>query len=156
VDTLRVAPVYQGQALVYRLATHEFETDPYAEFIVPPERMLRSPIIAYLRAAGLYSDIVELGGARQANQLLEVQALELYGDFRDRDQPAAVLHLRFALSDLEEGRLVRTIYERDFPQRLPISERSPEQLVAGWSSALEQAMSTLTEELRTVAQRPIH
>src|SRR5437879_12279047 len=47
-----VSPLFQGRSFTYRKAENTYEQDPYAGFLVPPERALAEPIRAWMRSSG--------------------------------------------------------------------------------------------------------
>src|SRR5215469_7713218 len=77
-----VSPPFASQAFVYRIGTNAFETDPYAGFLVAPDRNIAIAIRTWLARSGLFTHVVEPGSSVPAEQSLEVSVDELYGDLK--------------------------------------------------------------------------
>ena len=71
----------------------------------------------------------------------------LYGDFRNPNQPAAVLEIEFFLYNESSGNS-GIVTQKRYVKSVPIRERSPEALVKGWDQALEALVSTLAVDLK--------
>jgi ABC-type uncharacterized transport system auxiliary subunit len=141
-----VDPLFTEKALLYRAAEHVYERDPYAAFLTLPDQMFQSAIRAYLRNMGKFRDVVDSGGAIRGDVSLVAEVLALYGDFRGDDPGTAVLALRFVFFESERNGSGRVIYARDFAREMPLSERTPAALVAGWDEALRSIMHELEAE----------
>ena len=84
VGKVRVAAVYGGETLVYRLDDVRYEADPYHAFIADPGSMFASRI-ADLGHTGPFKSVTQPETLRPARYILEATIVELYGDF-DRTQ----------------------------------------------------------------------
>ena len=87
------------------------------------------------------------GSTLDADQQLEAFVSELYGDFRDPARPAAVVTIKFFLSDAAAGAFVWTAELRG---RRDVGTRSAEALVGGLSSALDDVLQQLATALRAL------
>lgn len=148
IRSLRVASPFDGRSFVYRPSEYAFESDPYAEFLVSSAESLLIPIRACLRQSGAFEAVVEPGSARKPNTLAEISVLELYGDFRRPEEPAAVLTLRVLLFDALNGVAGKLILEREYSRRIPVTARNPDALMAGWNQALGQILAEFDADVR--------
>lgn len=142
-----VSPLFAGKALVYRIGPDAYETDPYAGFLISPDSALAIPIRSYLRGTGLFSDVVEPGSAIHADHALEIHVSELYGDFRQNGQPAAVLSMRLILLDTETGGTNKVVFAKDYSRRSPISQNTAAAVVAGWNQALGDILAEAVSDI---------
>ncbi|HTV41331.1 MAG TPA: ABC-type transport auxiliary lipoprotein family protein [Candidatus Sulfotelmatobacter sp.] len=153
-----VSPPFASQALVYRIGPNAFETDPYAEFLVVPDKTLAIAIRTWLARSGLFSHVAEPGSAAPADQLLQVYVDELYGDLRVPGQPQAVLSLSLVLLDAKKENGTRAIFRKEYSQHLPVTTNTAAAIVAGWDQSLEQIMDEFASDLTTthkpVARKP--
>lgn len=148
IRSVRVAPPFDDRSLVYRLGDFSYQADPYAEFLASPEESLRAPIRSWMRESDLFRTVVEPGSALKPNSLAEVTILELYGDFRHSQEPAAVLTLRFVLLDAPDGIPEKLAFEKEYTRRVPLKAKNPNVLMSGWADALNQILAQLGSDLR--------
>ena len=141
-----VAPMFDGKALVYRLGEHTWEQDPYAEFLVPPALMLAGPLRTVLRRSGTFRDVTEPGSALTPDRVAEIQITELYGDFRNQAELAAVLALRCTIFDTGPKQPVRL--QKEYSRRLALPARTAAGVVTGWNEALRQILGELVADLQ--------
>ncbi|VVM07170.1 hypothetical protein MAMC_01472 [Methylacidimicrobium cyclopophantes] len=135
--SVRVVPAYAGQDFVYRAADYRFERDPYAHFLTSPELLIRSAVSDSLQNSGLFQMVVAGGSAVLTHSFAEISVRELYGDFRPRSSPAAVISLRFLVIQAPGG---NPLWEGTISRRIPLRERSASALMEGWSTGLRQIL----------------
>jgi ABC-type uncharacterized transport system auxiliary subunit len=150
-----VAPQFAGRPLVYRSGESSYESDPYAGFIVPPAQMIAATTRTYFRETEAFKDVVESGSDLKADTILEIHVSELYGDFRKRDQPAAVLSLRMIYFEAANRNDGQPVLRKNYARRIAIKQNSAVALVNGWNQALteilQQAVSEVTTARRQIA-----
>jgi len=142
IRTLQVAEPFEGRSFVYRTGDYSYDRDPYAEFMVPPAEGLVLPISNWLRQAGGFSAVVEAGSALKPNTLVEIQVVQLYGDFRPAEHPAAVLALRLVFFDAPNGIPGKVILQHEYSRDIPLKTRSATALIEGWNQALAQILES--------------
>lgn len=155
VRSLRVAAPFDRRSLVYRMDEYSFESDPYAEFFVPASEGLLMPIRGFLRQAGIFEAVVEPGSVLKPNTVAEISVLELYGDFRKRQEAAAILKLRILLFDSPNGIPGKLVLEREYSRRIPLKARTPGALMAGWNEALAQIFAQFDSDVRGLEPAPV-
>jgi ABC-type uncharacterized transport system auxiliary subunit len=143
-----VAPLFEGQPFVYRTGENSYERDPYAEFFVTPNRMFEQCLRVYLRNGHAFADVLDPGSNLKSSCSMEISVSQLYGDFRQPKQPFAVLQLRFLFYSTEPDTVGRVLWEQEFSKQLPIAQRTPKALVAGWNAGLKQIMEETNMELK--------
>jgi cholesterol transport system auxiliary component len=146
VGNVRVAAAYDGNALVYRLDEVQYMSDPYHAFIAEPGAMLGNRIAEWLDRAGPFNTVAQPGSVRPATYLLDATVIELYGDFRAKGKPAAVLAVQFTLID-QSGPRPKLVRERTLASRVDLPQASPEALVRGYGQALAEILSQLVPDL---------
>jgi ABC-type uncharacterized transport system auxiliary subunit len=149
IRSCEVAPTFANRSLAYRTGQDVYELDPYAGFLIQPGAAVAIPVRAYLRNSGAFKDVVELGGPFAPDVLLDVRVSELYGDFRDPGQPAAVLSLHLRFFTVENGRAAKTFLQKDYSRRAPLKQNTAAALVAGWDQALAQIMAEAVSDVAT-------
>jgi cholesterol transport system auxiliary component len=143
---VRVAAAYAGNALVYRLGDVQYTSDPYHAFIAEPGAMLGNQMAQWLDRAGPFETVALPGSTRPTRYVLEATVAELYGDFRKRRPPAAVLAVQFTLID-QAGARPKVVYESTIARRVDLAQASPDALVRGYGKALGEIMSQLVPEI---------
>lgn len=138
-----VSPLFQGRAFTYRTGPDAYEQDPYAGFLIAPDRALAEPIRAWLRSSGAFGRVIEPGSALPASTLLEASIDELYGDFTAPGRLSAVMRIHFVLySNGGEGP-GPVILDRAFSHDALLKNKTPAALMAAWDDDLHAIMDQL-------------
>ncbi|HKX61691.1 MAG TPA: hypothetical protein VJS65_07600 [Verrucomicrobiae bacterium] len=143
-----VAPEFEGRSLVYRISETGYEFDAYAEFLIPPDRMIGGSARTWLRGAGLFGEIAEPNSRVPATRLAELHVSEMYGDFRKADDAAAVFTMRFVLlakatANTEPG----VALSKNYSRRVRLKERTAAAVVDGLQQAFREALTELAADL---------
>ena len=150
IKPVTVSPLFEGKSFVYRTGEHSFEQDAYADFLVSPSRALEIPIRAYLRQAGLFREVVEPGSALRPDHIAEFSFTELYGDFRQPEDTAAVMSVHFIL--IEDGVARSLVTQKNCTRRVRLKARTAAALVDAWNQALDEIMGEIVDALKRVKQ----
>jgi len=149
IRTVEIASAYQGSLFVYRIADASYERDPYAEFFVSPSESLQHAFRNYLRDSGLFQSVTEPGSYLKPDLLAELHVSQLYGDFRDLKQPAAVIRLRLAIFDPQAQPPARPLFQKSYSRRIPFKTRTAAALMDNWNEALKQILADIVADLKT-------
>ncbi|HVO95950.1 MAG TPA: ABC-type transport auxiliary lipoprotein family protein [Terriglobales bacterium] len=143
---LHISPRYGDTSFVYRTSDTAYESDFYNQFLSSPATMISEEIRKRLSASPVFKFIIGPASQLTANYVLEGSINALYGDFRNLSAPRAVLELEFFLRSDDPAK-PGILLHRSYTKSVPISQRSPEALVAGWNQALEAIVSMLLADL---------
>ncbi len=113
--------------------------------MVHPAEALISPIETWFRQSGGFSTVVETGSALKPDTLVEIQVLQLYGDFRPSEPPAAVMAMRFVFFS-EISSPGKPVLQQEYTQRIPLKARTAAALIEGWNQALSQILDSATQD----------
>lgn len=147
ISTLRISPRYADKSFVYRTSDAGYESDFYNQFLTSPDTMISEEVRKGLAASPAFKYVVGPATQLQPNYVLEGSVNALYGDFRNLNQPAAVLEIEFFLHN-EDTANSGIVMQKRYIKTVPLSGRSPEALIKGWSQALESILTDLNTDLQ--------
>lgn len=140
VRPFRVAAAYDSQSLVIRVGPSEFVRDPQHSFLVAPGVMITDVVVEWLRGQGRYQ-VVSTGGSQVSpTEVLEGEITELHGDYRDREEPKAVLEIRLRRMTAVGRGGWQLVGERRFRVEERMARAEATELVAGWNRALGKVL----------------
>lgn len=141
-----ISPLFQSRSFTYRVGENSYEQDPYAGFLVPPERALAESIRGWLRASGMYGRVIEPGSQIRPGLILEVSINELYGDFRTQSQPVAAMGIHFTCYEMQDGTPRHIVLEKFCSHSTPLDRKTPAALMAAWDADLRQIMNDFNSD----------
>jgi len=141
-----ISPLFQSRSFTYRTAENSYEQDPYAGFLIPPERALAEPIRAWMRASGVFGRVVEPGSGLTPTLIVEVSVNELYGDFRKESQPFGTMEIHFICYEVNDGTAGRILLDKVCARETPLTRKTPDAIMAAWDADLRQIMEEINAE----------
>jgi ABC-type uncharacterized transport system auxiliary subunit len=141
-----ISPLFQNRSFTYRTGEHSYEQDPYAGFLVPPERALAEPIRASLRASGAFGRVVEPGSSLTPTLVVEASVNALYGDFRQASKPVATMEIHFIVYEVKDGLPGRLVLDKVCAQQTPLARKAADALMVAWDADLRQIMEEINSE----------
>jgi len=145
-NRVAISPLFQSRSFTYRTGDNSYEQDPYAGFMISPERALGESIRASMRAGGGFGRVVEPGSSLIPTLIAEVFVTELYGDFRNPKQPVGKMELHFLCYEINDGNPGRILLDKVFAHESPLTAKSPGALMAAWDTDLHDIMQTIEAE----------
>ncbi len=146
VRRIRVIPKYEGKGLVYRLGELSYESDFYNEFFISPVSMFTEEISKRLSESGLFKLVVAPSSIMDTAYILEGTVTSLYGDYRVRTAPQAVLGIQFLLLQ-ETDKGPKIIYQKQYHNEEPLKNNTPDSLVTSWNYVFDQILSEFESDL---------
>jgi cholesterol transport system auxiliary component len=145
---LEVASPYDQRSIVYRTGDFTYARDPFASFLDLPGQELQAPLRDGFCSQGDFSAVVETGSALEPDILVEVEVLQLFGDFRQPESPKAVLTMRFTFFAATNGIATQPLFQKEYSQSLPIDKPSATALLSGWDQALTGTLAAVLSDYR--------
>jgi len=141
-----ISPTFQSRSFTYRTGENSYEQDPYAGFLIAPERALAESIRAWMRAGGLFGRVVEPGSGMTPTFMVEVSINELYGDFRNPSKPVATMGLHVMCYEMQDSIPRRVVFEKLCSRETPLARKTPGALMAAWDTDLREIMKEINSE----------
>lgn len=146
IRTCDAAAAFASGSFVYRSGTIEYERDFYNRFLIPPADQITQTLSDWMRA--IQWDVC-VPGTSPKDLYTIVPTLEaFYGDFRDRNKPAAVVKMQISLTFTDStSKSVRTLLTRSYGATVPvpISPRAAD-LVGAFSEGIGQILSQFQQD----------
>ena len=138
---------FNGKGFVYRTGEFEYESDFYNEFLVSPSAMITEKARTWLSESGLFKIVLDPGSQVDPTHIIEGNIIELYGDFRDKSSPTAVMEMRIFLLKVNPGKDPSFVYGKTYKSSTGVDSKSPEGLVNTLGRCLEEILTNLEKDL---------
>lgn len=148
IKSIAVAAPFAERPLVYRTGEFTYERDPYAEFLDFPEKELLAPMEARLGSQGDFSSVVLAGSPLEPELMVEINVSQLFGDFREENNPRAILRAQFLMYKATNGIASRVILQKEYLEDIPLKKTTAAALVAGWNQALDAMVGKVLKDYR--------
>ena len=154
-----ISPLFQHRSFTYRTAENTYKQDPYACFLIPPERALGEAIRAFMREDGVFGRVVDPGSGLTPTLVAEVSINELCGDFRQNSQPVGTMEIHFVCYEIKDGIPGRILLDKVCAHSTPLAKKTPQALMTAWDADLRQIMEEISSEYaqaNSINQQAIH
>ena len=141
-----ISPLFQNRSFTYRTGEHAYEQDPYAGFLVPPERALAEPIRASMCAGGAFGRVLGPGSGLTPTLVVEASVDELYGDFRQASKPVATMQIHFIVYEVKDGIPGHIVLDKVCTRETPLAGKTPAALMGAWDADLHEIMKEINSE----------
>jgi hypothetical protein len=148
-----ISPIFQNRSFTYRTGENSYEQDPYAGFLISPERALAESIRAWMRASDVYGRVVDPGSGLTPNVIVEVSINELYGDFRKASQPVGTMGIHVICCEVQDRQPSRVILDRSYSHETLLDQKTPAALMAAWDRDLGEIMNEIIAEYAKAISR---
>ena len=140
-----VAP-FDERVFRSRVGDVRFEADFYNEFVFSPRTLIGDQTRLWMQSAGLFAAVLEPASKAEATHSLEGSVTALYADLRDAAAPKAVMEIHLLLLK-DSSASPEIVLDKTYRQAVPLENRQPATLAAGWSKGLAQILTALEQDL---------
>ena len=149
VRRLSVDSVYAARELTYRQGSLAYQIDHYHQLVIAPGQMITEKTRTWLMQSGLFARVLDPGSLSVPTHCLEGNVTALYGDFRDKNAPAAVVAMRLFLIDPKPAN-ESILHSKAYEARVPLETFDAPGLVAGYNTGIEQILIQLENDLSEI------
>ena len=144
-----VDTMFARRELVYKHGPLEYKIDHYNKFVIEPGQMITEKTRNWLRQAGIFTQIVEQGSLCTPTHFLEGNITALYGDFQDKDKPAALVEIRIFL--IKQDRHTESVlFSKTYKQRVTLQTPDALGLTAGYNTCFLQILRQLENDISSL------
>ncbi len=138
---------FGSRGLIYRTDEFSYEQDFYNEFIVSPASMITDKIRTWLSLSPCCQDVLNPGTIIDPSYILEGNVTALYGDYRDKTAPVAVMEIRISLLQAKQDTDPAIIFSKTYRSSIALQNSGPEGLVAALDKCLVEILTNLEKDL---------
>lgn len=147
VRNFTIDTAFSGKGLVYRTGELKYETDFYHEFLISPRSMITEKTRNWLAASRLSQRVLDPSSQIDGTHVIEGNITALYGDFRDKTSPKAVMEMRIFLLKTRAGEEPVSVFGATYKSPADVESEGPEGLVNAFDKCLAQVLTTLEKDL---------
>lgn len=138
---------FSGKGLVYRIGEFEYESDFYNEFLVSSDAMVTEKVRNWLSASGISRRVLDPGSYVDPTHVIEGNVIALYGEFRDKSTPTAVMEIRVFLLEMKTGKDPVIVFGKTYKSSVALESKSPGILVSALDRCLIKMLTNLEKDL---------
>ena len=146
VHRLTIDRAYDFKGLVYKKNTHEYEIDYYNAFLVSPSQMITERTRHWLSKTGVFARVLNPGSQANPTHALEGHVVSLYGDYQEKDQPKAVMEMKFFLIN-HQDRTGRVLLKETYRETESMEATDAPCLVHALDNCLERILEALERDV---------
>lgn len=137
---------FSGKGLVYRIGEFEYESDFYNEFLVSSDAMVTEKVRNWLSASGISRRVLDPGSYVDPTHVIEGNVIALYGEFRDKSTPTAVMEIRVFLLEMKTGKDPVIVFGKTYKSSVALESKSPGILVSALDRCLIKMLTNLEKD----------
>lgn len=144
----KAAPAYEDSFFVYRTNEFQYETDYYNQFIAPPIRVISEAFRQWFTERQSVKGTMAPTYSYAPTLKIIPQLTELYGDYRDLDDPRARCSMQITVLDLEKKK-AEVLFDKTYKASIQLKAISPQELFKSWNRGLQKILLELENDVIT-------
>ncbi len=141
-------PQFSSLAFVYRTSDINYTRDYYNIFFNSPSDQIQDQMVKYLAATNLFQHVTDEISIFKTTYSLRSKVIELYADYRNSDQPKAVMTIKFMVF---RGTKSKIVLAKTITSAVPLATKSSRALVEAWNNDLAIILAKLTTNLKKLS-----
>lgn len=142
------AQQFSSLAFVYRTSDINYTRDYYNIFFNSPSDQIQDQMVKYLAATNLFQHVTDEINIFHTTYSLRSKVIELYADYRDSNQPKAVMTIKFMVF---RGTKSKIVLAKTITSSAPLATKSTRALVEAWNNDLAIILAQLTTDLKKLS-----
>lgn len=138
---------FETHEFIYRKAESRYVSDFYNGFLSPPAGLVTGEARQWLSESGVFANVVDRFSSVDYDYMLEGDIQAVYGDYRSKTEPIAVMEIEFVLID-EHLKKDVIIFNRKYRSVRPIDDKNASLLAEGLNACLAEILTNLEADLR--------
>ena len=138
---------FETHEFIYRKAESRYVSDFYNGFLSPPAGLVTGEARQWLSESGVFANVVDRFSSVDYDYMLEGSIQAVYGDYRSKTEPNAVMEIEFILID-EHLRKDAIVFSRKYRSVRPIDDENASLLAEGLNACLVEILTNLEADLR--------
>ncbi len=138
-----ISPLFQSQSFTYRVGESAYEHDPYASFLVSPERAVAEAMRTWMRRSRAFGSLAEPASELIPNVVVEATVDQLCGDFRQSSHPEGIMEIHFVVYEARDGSSGRVLLDKTYLNKSALAQKTSAALMAAWETDLREIMESL-------------
>ena len=141
-----IAPAFEGNGVVSRVAENRYKSDFYNEYFVSPAQMIADQTRNWMFQSGLFAQVLSPISSVQPTHVLEGHIRKMLLDIRDSSKPRAVLEMKFFL--IERNKRESTIrFQKLYKITEPMAEQTPQGYISAQNICLMRILKMLEKDI---------
>jgi len=145
-ERVTISPLFQSRSFTYRIGENAYEYDPYASFLIAPERAFAESIRAWMNSCGVFGHVVGSRSGLIPDLIVEASVNQLYGDFRNTSHLKATMQVRFLFYRVKDDNQRIIVLDKACTRVTELTRKTPAALMAGWDTDLSEIMKEIASD----------
>jgi cholesterol transport system auxiliary component len=146
VEPFSIDSAFRTRSIVYKKTSHEYESDFYQEYLIPPAQMMTEQTRRWLGNSGLCARVLQPGSTMQPTHILEGHIGKLYIDSSADGQSVANLEISFYLLK-KEKRDEQILFGKTYTASKQMESSATEDYFRALKNALTEILRKSEEDL---------
>jgi hypothetical protein len=146
IQLFKSSPGFSSSEFVYRTGESVFESDSYNAFFTLPADQIRSLTMQWFQESGRTRAVLDRSSRLRPTNIIEGNLVALYGDFRDKENPRAVIEIDFLVMDIRPIE-PRIIFSNSYRESIAIPKSTADALVNGWNEGLRMILTAFEDDI---------